>query len=118
VKRVSTRTSAPDRRASSRFPIEREIRYKVLTKKNSEEIGVGKTVNMSRKGVYFTTDRMLPAGRRVEISISWPAQLNHRCALQLVARGSVVRCENGGAAMEIEQHEFKTRGTDSAGGLQ
>jgi hypothetical protein len=106
---VSTDNSAADRRASDRFPIEREVRYKVLTKKNMEEFGTGKTVNMSSTGVLFTTDQLLLPGRRVEVSISWPAQLNNRCALRLVARGRVVRFDDGRAAMEIQQYEFKTQ---------
>ena len=33
-----------DRRAADRFPIEREVRYKVLNKKNTDEMGIGQTV--------------------------------------------------------------------------
>lgn len=98
-----------DRRTSDRFPIEREVRYKVLSKKNGEEIGVGKTVNMSSTGVLFTTEQLLLPGRRIEVSISWPADLNSRCALRLVARGRVVRFDDGKAAMQIQQYEFKTQ---------
>ena len=55
-----TDKSAADRRASDRFPIEREVRYKVLNKKNpGEEAGVGRTVNMSSNGVLFTSDQLL-----------------------------------------------------------
>ena len=50
---------------------------------------------------------LLP-GRRLELSISWPAQLNSTVALKLVARGRVVRCEKGMAAIEIHQYEFRT----------
>ncbi len=64
---------------------------------------------MSSTGVLFTADQMLLPGRRVEVSISWPAQLNHRCALRLVARGRVVRFDEGRAAVEIQQYEFKTQ---------
>lgn len=98
-----------DRRSSDRFSIEREVRYKILNKKNSEESGIGKTINMSSTGVLFTTEQMLLPGRRIEVSISWPAQLNARCALRLVARGRVVRFDSGKAAMEIQQYEFKTQ---------
>lgn len=99
-----------DRRHADRFPIERDIRFKVLNKRGSEEAGSGKTINISSNGVLFTTDQLLLPGRRVEISISWPAQLNSKCALKLVARGRVVRFEEGRAAVEIQQHEFRTQG--------
>jgi hypothetical protein len=100
---------ANDRRGSDRFPIEREVRYKVLSKRSADETGSGKTVNMSSSGVLFTADHFLLPGKRVEVSISWPAQLNNKTALKLVARGRVVRCEDGKAALEIQQYEFRTQ---------
>ncbi len=97
-----------DRRGADRFPIEREVRYKVFSRKGGDELGTGKTVNMSSNGVLFTTDRRLMAGKRLELSISWPAQLNTNVALKLVARGRIVRTEEGAAAIEIHQYEFRT----------
>lgn len=111
---VSTARDKSDRRGSDRFPIEREVRYKILSKKHAEETGSGMTVNMSSNGVLFTTDQLLVPGRRLELNISWPAQLNSRVALKLVARGRVVRYEEGRAAMEIQQYEFRTQGSGQA----
>lgn len=113
-------TREADRRRSDRFAIEREIRYKALNKRGGEEAGEGKTVNMSSSGVLFTSEQILRPGRRIELSISWPAQLNNKCALKLVARGRIVRFENGLAAMEIQQYEFRTQsapGAASAAGV-
>jgi len=107
-------TVQADRRHSDRFPIEREVRYRVLNKRGGEEAGGGKTLNISSSGVLFTTEQMLLPGRRMELSISWPAQLNNKCALKLVARGRVVRFERGRAAVEIQQYEFRT--ASSGGG--
>ncbi len=101
-------TVQSDRRHSDRFPIEREVRYRVMNKRGGDEAGDGKTLNISSSGVLFTTDHMLLPGRRLELSISWPAQLNNKCALKLVARGRVVRFEKGRAAIEIQQYEFRT----------
>jgi len=94
---VNIESNTTDRRSSDRFSIEREVRYKVLNKKSGEESGMGVTINMSSTGVLFTTDQMLLPGRRIEVSISWPAQLNNKCALRLVARGRVVRFDDGKA---------------------
>ena len=107
-------TREADRRRSDRFAIEREIRYRALNKRGGEEAGEGKTVNMSSSGVLFTTTQILRPGRRIELAISWPAQLNSKCALKLVARGRVVRFDNGVAAMEIQQYEFRTQGASAA----
>jgi PilZ domain len=104
----SQRQEQSDRRHSDRFPIEREVRYKLLNKRTGEEAGDGKTVNISSTGILFTSQHVLLPGRRLEVSVSWPAQLNNKCALKLVARGRVVRFEEGLAAIEILQYEFRT----------
>jgi hypothetical protein len=101
-----------DRRSADRYPIEREVRYKILNKKSGEESGTGTTVNMSSSGVLFTTDHLLLPGKRLELAISWPAQLNGKCALKLVAKGRVVRYEDGLAAIQIQQYEFRTQGSN------
>lgn len=98
-----------DRRSPGRFPMDREIRFRMTNKRN-ELVGTGRTVNMSSKGLLFLTDERLPAGKRLEMAISWPAQLDHKCALKLMARGKVVRTGAGMAAVSIEQYEFRTLG--------
>lgn len=101
------RKAQPDRRHSGRFPIERDLRYRVLSKRSGEETGEGRTVNISSSGVLFTSAHALFPGQRMEVAISWPAQLDNRCPLKLVARGRVVRCDENHAAMEIQQYEFR-----------
>jgi hypothetical protein len=101
-------TGQPDRRHADRFPIERDARFRILSKRCAEENGDGKTINISSSGVLFTSDLILLPGRRLELAINWPAQLNNKCALKLVARGRVVRYDDGRAAMEIQQYEFRT----------
>lgn len=102
--------SGAERRAADRFPIEREVRFRLLGKRNGHEEGTGKTVNISSNGVLFTTDKALLPGRRIEVSISWPAQLDNRCYLKLVAKGRIARQEGNRAAVEIQQYEFRTAG--------
>jgi hypothetical protein len=99
-----------DRRRSSRFPIEREVRYKTLNERSEVLSGVGKTLNISSSGVLLTSDHELPLGTRLEVSISWPAQLNEKCLLNLVARGRVARDLKGRVAVQIQQYEFRTQG--------
>lgn len=101
--------TAAERRKTDRFPIEREVRYKILNKRTGEESGHGKTLNISSRGILFSTDQILLPGRRLEVAVSWPAQLNAKCALKLVARGRVVRFEDGKVAIEIQQYEFRTQ---------
>ena len=111
---MNTAKDTNERRASDRFPIERDIKYKILNRKAPEETGAGKTLNMSSNGVLFTTDGLLSPGRRVELAISWPAQLNSKVALKLVARGRIVRSAEGVAAVEIQKYEFRTQRSQPA----
>lgn len=105
-----------ERRRSSRFPIEREVRYKTLNQRSETLTGIGKTLNISSSGILFTTEHELPVGTRLEVSISWPAQLNDRCLLNLVARGRVTRLSKGQLALQIQQYEFRTQSRPGANG--
>ena len=106
----TSNNTATDRRAADRFPMDRDVRYRVLNRKTGEEVGGGKTLNMSSGGVLIQTDNSLLPGRRLEMTISWPAHLNYTCPLKLVAKGRIVRVESGRAAVEIQQYEFRTQG--------
>jgi len=105
----TTEVSTSERRRSSRFPIEREVRYKTLNQRAEILSGYGKTLNISSSGVLFTSDHELPIGTRLELSISWPAQLNEKCLLNLVARGRITRHAKGQLALQIQQYEFRTQ---------
>jgi hypothetical protein len=105
--------SPGDRRSADRFPIVREVRYKLLSGRDFIETGGGETVNISSSGILFTTERELQEGRRLEISVSWPARLDDKCNLKLVAKGRVIRSEQGQTAMSIEKYEFRTRAQNS-----
>jgi hypothetical protein len=100
-----------DRRSTDRFPIESELRYKMVENKGAQEAGIGRTLNMSSSGVLFTSETHLPVGRRVELSVDWPAELNENCGLKLVALGRIVRATGEAAAMRIDKYDFRTRAT-------
>lgn len=100
--------SATDRRRTNRFPVNEELKYRVLHK-SCRISGSGKTLNIGSGGVLFTTEEQLPLGRQVEISINWPARLDGTCPLKFVASGRVVRAEQSTAAVKIERYEFRTR---------
>src|SRR4029077_20080591 len=105
------RREAPyERRSCNRFPIERDVRYKIFgAHKNVIQIGLGKSLNMSSSGVLFTTESILREGQRVELAVSWPLLLNNALPLKLVASGRLVRSQGTQAAMSIDKYEFRTR---------
>lgn len=104
-------TRVSNRRATDRFPIVRELRYRLLGGRGNAAWGSGKTLDFSSTGILFDAETPLAPGKRVELSISWPAQLDGKCALKLVARCRVVRCKGTRVAVEMDKYEFRTQGS-------
>ena len=84
-------------------PLREEVRYTVQNSKTAKMSGTGRTLDFASGGILFTTEELLPVGRRVELSVSWPARLGGTCPLQFVATGRVVRAESDRAAVRIER---------------
>ena len=90
--RISRHTD--DRRTSDRLPIGQDIRYKVLgigARKRVNQVGRGKTLNMSSGGVFFTTESALPEGERIELTVSWPWSVPKKRKRQLPSRDTSSR---------------------------
>lgn len=107
---VSSEPIQADRRSAVRFPIVRDVRYRVFDG-STIEVGSGQTVDMSSNGVLFTTERTLAPEERVEVSVNWPVQLDNKCPLKLVITGRVVRNEGNRAAIAIQTYVFRTQGS-------
>jgi len=101
-----------ERRAATRFPLQQEVRFKVFYR-NGVQIGLGKTINISSRGVLIATDLELTPGDRLELSVNWPVRLDNQCPIKLVATGRVVRAQPGKAAIAIDRYEFRTQGSRS-----
>jgi hypothetical protein len=100
-----------ERRTKRRFEIDQEVRYKMLYGQRIAETGVGRTMNISSGGVWFSTENMLTSGLPVELSMNWPVLLNDSCPMKLMIYGCVVRSNEKGAAVAIERYEFRTQGS-------
>src|SRR5215208_5541080 len=92
-----------ERRTKRRFVIDQEVRYKMLYGQRIAETGVGRTLNISSSGIWFTTDNMLTNGLPIELSMNWPVLLNDICPMKLMIYGCVVRSNEKGAAVAIER---------------
>jgi hypothetical protein len=98
-----------ERRGKFRFPMRRELRYKLLKDGATAEAGAGETVDMGSGGISFAIERELPVGSFIELSISWPVLLDHSCPMRLNVFGRVVRNEPGKCACTIDKYEFRTQ---------
>ena len=99
-----------NRRLHQRYPIELDLRYKLIHGRQVLNGGVGKTHDISTKGVFFSADQALPSGLDVELSMDWPLRLGALCQLQVKIAGKVLRSGEHGTAVQITHYEFRTRG--------
>lgn len=98
-----------ERRSKMRFPITRDLRYKLLDRDRIVAAGSGTTANMSSGGIAFQSDVELPAGSYIELSISWPALLNEVCPMRLIVFGQVLRNPEEETVCSVEKWEFRTQ---------
>jgi len=99
---------AGDRRSDRRYDIALDLRWKVIRRRRVLDAGTGTTLDLSSGGILFETDRQLPQGLNVELSISWPVLLHNVAPLQLVVTGRIVRASGRRTAVRMMQHEFRT----------
>ena len=102
---------SPERRRHRRFPVELDVRYQVLGDRSGLNFGLGKTVEMGCGGLRISAQSPIPVGKRLELFIAWPTQLDGKIGLQLVAKGRVRWCRGSQVGIDIEHHEFRTRAT-------
>jgi hypothetical protein len=100
---------AAERRKKARFPINREVRYKVLEGDRIVEFGTGTTLDMGSGGMAFVTERQVLAGSFIELSISWPVLLGDSCPMRLIVFGRVVRSSARQAACTVDKYEYRTQ---------
>lgn len=102
-----------ERRGTTRYRIDLNLRWNVVRRRKVMESGTGRTVDLSSGGILFDAGRPLAPGAGVEISIAWPARLHDVAPLQLVVVGRIVRAEGCRAAIHVRQHEFRTVAAES-----
>lgn len=98
-----------DRRSKARFRLELSVRYR-STGRGKAIAGVGKTIDISSRGVLIKCSGVIPKGTRLILVVDWPCRLNGATELQLVAAGKVVRTHSGRMALAVAGYEFRTAG--------
>jgi len=98
-----------ERRAKMRFPLQRELRYKLLEENDVIETGAGYTLDIGSAGVAFCADGVLTPGAFIELSMSWPVLLEERCPMRLIVFGRVLRNCGRLSACTIDRYEFRTQ---------
>jgi len=101
--------TAVDRRKKARFPMSRELRFKVLENDAIVASGTGNTIDMGSGGICFYTNTLLRDGAFIEVSVSWPVTLEDATPMRLIAFGRVVRSSGMVSACTIDKYEFRTQ---------
>jgi hypothetical protein len=108
VLRLSSKNDR-ERREKFRFPMQREVRYKVLRDGATLEAGTGHTIDIGSGGILFQVEKDLAEGAFIQLSVSWPVLLDDTCPMRLVVFGRVLRCVDGQCACLIDKYEFRTQ---------
>jgi hypothetical protein len=90
-------------RRSERYAIPLDLHYKA-----KGVVGRGRIVNISSRGILFTTDCGLSVGAVAQIRIAWPLRLDGAVPLNLILYAVVTRSTGSYAAAKVEKYEFRT----------
>jgi hypothetical protein len=71
-----------------RYRLQIPLRYRST---GDDEWRDGRTENISRSGVLFRTDRLMPPQTRIEMLLALPAELGGDEAATVICRGRIVR---------------------------
>ena len=102
-----------ERRTARRYDLSLPVIIRIPVE-NESSARNGKTRDISIRGVYFTIDRELSAGTKLDMTITLPAKLTRGSEVLIRATGKVIRVErkpdNGspriGVAAAIERYEI------------
>jgi hypothetical protein len=100
-----------ERRQDRRYPLQLELKWKLIRRRRVLDTGTGRTIDISSGGILFDAGRHLPEGLNVELSVAWPVLLHNVAPMQLVATGKIARSGSRHVAILTTQHEFRTVGT-------
>ena len=96
-----------DRRGERRYEVNLNLKYAPRKGSSADFEGVGKTCNVSRAGLSFECDRVLPVGMQLELLVQWPVRLNDLWPVELRMYARIVRSAPGETAVRINWYEFR-----------
>lgn len=106
---VRAREISPTR--AQRFQLHLPLRYRRI---GDKQWHIGTTENISRSGMLFQADQLLPPSVQVEINLVLPAEIAGLSETEVVCRGEVVRAvettdsaANAALAARILQYHFQ-----------
>ena len=86
IRSTRQKVSSPFR--AQRFNLHLPVKYRLVGQDQWRE---GTTENISRSGMLFRAEEMIPANVQLEISLVLPAEIAGLAAAEVVCRGEIVR---------------------------
>lgn len=103
---MNSSTQLGERRLTQRFPLSLDLKFDRLWPEDCKPDGTGRTIDISSKGLLFTSDTPLCVGSWLAVMVDWPSSAIDG-AITLAARARVVRCAGGRVGAVLNWHEFR-----------
>jgi PilZ domain-containing protein len=103
-------TKFVERRAQLRFPVHVQLEYRLIKSGPLRVSGKACSIDISSKGIAFTTEAVLNPGALIELVLDWPCGADDTS--RLVLMGHIVRLSGKIVACAISRFEFGSRQTD------
>lgn len=104
--RTEPRTTA-ERRAQPRFPVHLDLEYRLIKSGPLRVSGRGRSIDISSKGIAFSTETLLKPGTLIELLVNWPGGPRAGSPPRLALMGHVVRSRGRMAVCAISKFEFR-----------
>jgi hypothetical protein len=91
------------------YPVKIEVRYRFWGRSRLLKTGMGRTVDISNSVILFESEDTLPLGRRINLTIPWPARGNPEVRLALHVVGRTVGGLGNRTTVEILRCGFCAR---------
>jgi hypothetical protein len=94
------------RRANFRYEVRIPLRYRRAGKAPNSPWKLGRSVDMSARGIRIDIPETMPKGSRLELSMDWPGLYHGADMVRLLLVGYVTRVDGQGVALRILKHRF------------
>src|SRR5215472_7973116 len=96
-----------ERRQSRRYELNLDVHFKLRKKGKFVKGGHGRIHDVSRGGIFFVTDAVLPLGTTLRLLVEWPVRFQGKTRLEWVVDGTVLRSTALGTAVNIRRQRFE-----------
>lgn len=93
------------------YPVKTEVHYRFWGRSRLWKTGMGRTVDISNSVILFESEDVLPLGKRINLTIPWPARGNPEVRLALHVLGRTVGGLGNRTTVEILRCSFCAQGS-------